>query len=196
MVVYYLALKLFLVSNAIGIIPAILALIKDFPPQRQRVILLRESLFALLLAVFFQFVGHAFLAVLGIQGFALGLCGGVLLLLLGLGMVFPSREADPSNALKQEPFFVPIATPLLAGAGLMSIIMTFSAELNNHWMMLSSLLLAWMGVMGVMFLAPYLLKTLGMKGLQALEKLMGLILMMTSTQMILNGIKQYLNATG
>src|ERR1700738_2861438 len=97
--IYAMALKLFLVSNAVGIVPAVLALVKDFPPERQRQILLRETLFALALAIFFQFVGHAFLSVLNLQEYALRLCGGVLLILLGIGMIFPRHESGPSKLL-------------------------------------------------------------------------------------------------
>lgn len=194
MSIYLIALKLFLVTNPIGNAPAILALVKDFPPERQKKILLRETLFAFLLAVFFQLVGKGFLTALGVETYALRLCGGVLLFLVGLTMVFPLHESTESHVVRQEPYFVPIATPLLTGAGLMSIIMTFSAELNNHFAMFSAIVIAWIGVTAVMAGAPYLLRIFGRRGLLALEQLMGLVLVMISTDMIVKGLNDFIKS--
>jgi len=191
---YLIALKLFLVTNPIGNAPTILALVKDFPPERQQKILLREAFFAFLLAVFFQFVGRAFLSVLGVEDYALRLCGGVLLFLVGLGMVFPVHEKMQAGVLKQEPFIVPIATPLLSGAGLMSIIMTFSAEVDNHLTMFLAILLAWAGVTAVMAGAPFLLRLFGKRGMDALEKLMGLVLVMISVEMFVQGLNDFIQS--
>ena len=194
MSIYLIALKLFLVTNPIGNAPTILALVKDFSAERQKKILLRETLFAFLLAVFFQFVGKGFLEALGVDTYALRLCGGTLLFLVGLIMVFPAHQAVQTNVAKQEPYFVPIATPLLTGAGLMSIIMTFSAELNNHFAMLSAIVIAWIGVTAVMAAAPYLLQIFGKRGLLALEQLMGLVLVMISTDMIVRGLYDFIQS--
>lgn len=192
MTIFLVALKLFLVWNPIGNTPAVLALVKNFSPERQKKILLREAFFAFLLAVFFQFAGKGFLSALGIESYALRLCGGVLLLLVGLTMVFPLREESVVDEQKQEPYFVPIATPLLTGAGLMSIIMTLSAELNNHLAMFSAIFIAWSGVFVVMAAAPYLLRLFGQRGLLALEQLMGLVLVMISTDMFIKGLNAFI----
>lgn len=182
---------LFFVANPIGNSPAILALVKDYSFQQQRWILLRESLFALILVLFFQFVGKAFLSVMGIEGYALGLCGGLLLFFVGLQMVFPSPELVKQNEVRDEPYFVPIATPLLSGPGLMSIVMTLSGQ-HNSWIMVQAILLTWVGVTAVMAVAPYLLRLLGKRGLLALEQLMGLVLVMISLNMIIEGFRQFI----
>ena len=56
-----IAFTFFLVANPIGNSPAILAVVKDLPFERQRMVLLREALIALALALVFQFFGEAFL---------------------------------------------------------------------------------------------------------------------------------------
>jgi len=52
---FALALTFFLVANPIGNSPAIIALVKDFDLKQQKRILYREAIFALLLALFFQY---------------------------------------------------------------------------------------------------------------------------------------------
>lgn len=187
-----LAIKFFLVTNPIGNSPTILALVKDFDFDRQKKIILREGFFALLVALFFQYVGEHFLTFLHIEKFAITMTGGTLLFLVALQMIFCLSEAPEAVALKQEPFIVPIATPLLSGPGLLSIIMIQTQEVGDNLIITSSILLAWVGVMTVMAIAPYLQKLLGKKGLLALEQLMGLILAMIAIQMFVNGMKFYL----
>src|SRR5262249_22140785 len=86
--IYQLAMIFFIVTNPIGNSPAIIALIKDHSLRDQQKILLRESLFAMLLAIFFLFLGETFLNYLHIQNYALRISGGVLLFIVALKMIF------------------------------------------------------------------------------------------------------------
>lgn len=188
-----MALTLFLVANPIGNSPAILALVKDLPFARQRFVLMREALFAFLIALFFQQVGEHFLAALELSDYSLRLCGATILFLIGISMIFPSHTHKQQDKTQREPFIVPIATPLMSGAGLMSIMMTFSAEVDNNLFMIGALVLAWVGVFIVMALAPYLLRLFGKKGLMALEQLMGLIILMLACSMFLHGLTAFIH---
>ena len=185
------ALTFFLVTNPIGNSPAIIAVVKDFPFEQQKRMMLREGLFALIIALFFQYLGQSFLNLLDIQKYAVSMCGGMLLFLVALRMIFSLSEAPQQSALKQEPFIVPIATPLLAGPGLLSIIMLKSNLAPNQWVITLSILVAWIGVLAVLAIAPYLQKLLGKRGLVALEQLMGLILSLISMNMLVRGFSLY-----
>jgi multiple antibiotic resistance protein len=176
---FSIALTFFLVTNPIGNSPAILALVKDFDFERQKKIMVREGVFALLLALFFQYFGELF--------YAVTLTGGTILFLTSLMMIFPKQERGDSHTLKQEPFFVPIATPLLSGAGLLTIIMLYSKQENNDFLITGAILLAWVGVLGVMAGAPYIQRIFGPRGMLALEQLMGMVLALISIEMIVKG---------
>lgn len=185
--IFSIALTFFLVTNPIGNSPAILALVKNFDFDRQKKIMLREAIFALLIALFFQYLGEPFLNLLNIQKYAVTLCGGTLLFLVSLQMIFAMPETESTASLQQEPFFVPIATPLLSGPGLLTIIMLKSQLAQNQFFITCAILIAWIGVIAVMVLAPYLQKILGKRGMVALEQFMGLILAMIAMQMIVQG---------
>lgn len=185
--IFKIAVVFFIVTNPIGNSPMILALVKDFDFERQKKILLRETFFALILVLFFQYCGEAFLSLLHIQDYALTISGGLLLFLVALSMIFVDRSSTDASSLKQEPFIVPIATPLLSGPGLLSIVMLKSKLEDNDFIITSAILIAWIGVVAVMAAAPYLQKLLGKRGLAALEQLMGLILAMISMGMIVTG---------
>lgn len=181
------ALLFFLVTNPVGNTPTILAIVKDYPFERQKKILLREGVFSLLIALFFQYFGEFFLNIVQAETYALTLCGGILLFIVSLHMIFPQQSGGASDKPKQEPFIVPIATPLLTGAGIMSIIMIKAKLAQNNFEITLAILLAFGGVIGVMAIAPYLQKILGKRGLDALEQIMGMVLALIATEMLVKG---------
>lgn len=189
--VWTLVLTFFIVANPIGLSPTILALLKDFNFDRKRKIILRESLIALLLALFFQYFGEFFLSLLQINDFALIITGGILLFMVALQMLFHKPKIAEEKLSKEEPFIVPIATPLISGPGLMTIIMINARTVNNDVIVTLAILLAWCGVMGILLLAPYMQKVFGMRGLTVLEQVMGMLLGLMGVQMIINGSKLF-----
>lgn len=190
--IFQIALTFFLVANPIGNSPAIVALVKDFDFSRQRWIVFREGLIALVLALFFQYLAESFLNIIGIEQYAVRLCGGILLFLVAFNMIFTDPPSTAELSLKEEPFIVPIATPILAGPGLLAIIMLKSQEMQNHLMITLSILLAWVGVLPILLAAPYLQKILGRRGMNALEQLMGLVLTLIATDMVVNGLALFM----
>ena len=97
MSLFQIALTFFLVTNPIGNSPTILALVKDFEFERQKKILIREGLIALLIALFFQYFGEVFLGVLHVKNFAVSITGGVLLFLVALSMIFSTEPSSSSS---------------------------------------------------------------------------------------------------
>jgi len=182
----------FIVTNPIGNSPTIIALVKDHTIRDQQKILFRESLIALLLAVFFLFLGETFLNCLNVQNYALKISGGILLFIVSLNMIFSSRSEAKVDKPKQDPFIVPIATPLLSGAGLLAMIMLYSKQERHDMKILAALLLAWVGITGVLVAAPYIQLFLGRRGLLAMEQLMGMLLAMLAIEMIVQGSSLFL----
>lgn len=186
-----LATTFFIITNPIGNSPAILALIKDYPLERQRYIMMREGGIALLLALFFQYFGECFLGTLMLQDYTIALCGGVLIFIVSLNLIFPKHDESVKVKQKQEPFFVPIATPLLTGPGLLAIVMLNSRLIPGHLTLTLALCVSWIAVMLVLYITPYLKQILGNKGMIALEQFMGMILSMISTDMIVTGLRLF-----
>jgi multiple antibiotic resistance protein len=188
---FSIALIYFLVANPVGNSPAILSLVKDYDFDRQKKIVFREALISLIIALFFQYFGEFFLSLLKISDYALTLTGGIVLFLVALQMLFHKPETSDSLSPKQEPFIVPIATPLISGPGLMTMIMVSSKEANNNFKITLAILIAWIGVIGVLVGAPYLQKLIGKRGMDALEQIMGMILGLISIGMIVNGARLF-----
>lgn len=192
MTVWSIALTLFLVANPIGNTPAFVTLVKDFAFERQKIILFREAVISFLLAVFFLFIGEHFLSAIQIQPYAVSISGGTLLFLVALNMIFPPQNANGKDKKPQEPFIVPIATPLIAGGGTLSTIMIYSAKEQNDLKMFLAICIAWIGVIFVVVSSAYLQKVFGKRGLLALEQLMGMILTMISMEIIVKGVMMFM----
>ena len=186
-------LTLFIVSNPVGCSPAIIALIKDFDFEHQKRIMLRETIAAFLLAIFFQYAGGAFLDQLLIEPYVVKMCGGILLIFVSLRMIFPPPHAHElkKEKIKKEPIIVPIAMPLIAGPALLTMIMVYSQDATNPLFITLAITVTWIGVGAVLLSAPYLNKFIGKRGLDVLERLMGMVLTLLAVEMILGGLKLF-----
>jgi len=189
-----IALTIFLVANPIGNIPGFIALLKDFPFERQKRILFRESIFSYFLAIAFLFAGEQFLEIIQIKEYTVSLSGGVLLVIVSLEMIFPPSLPTDKEHLPQEPFIVPIATPLITGGGVLSTILIYAAKVQNYPKIALAITIAWVFVIAIVVASAYLLKVLGRRGLLALEQLMGMVLLLIAVEILSGGIRLFIKA--
>jgi len=188
---FNLAITFFLVANPVGNSPAIMALLKNYDFAKQKRIMLRESFISFLVAIFFQFFGDLFLGALGVSLYALSFTGGIVLFATALRMIFQKPESPTETKLTTEPFFVPIAMPIISGPGLMTIIMVKARETEDFLGISLAIVIAWIGVTAVLWLSPNLQKVVGKRGMDALEQIMGMILGLISINMIVDGAHQF-----
>ena len=69
-----------------------LAVLSSQPEEKRRGIIIRELTIALIALMLFLFFGGALLDFLGLQQSSLRISGGIILFLVPLGMVFPSKS--------------------------------------------------------------------------------------------------------
>lgn len=185
-------LLLLLVIDPIGNIPVFLTTLQGVPQRRHRPIIVRELLIALGVLVVFMFSGRALLRALQISEPSLTVAGGVLLFLIALRMVFPRGEGMYDLNIKGEPFIVPLAVPFVAGPSAMaSVLLISSGEPERRLEWLLALLLAWAITGTTLYLASDLRRLLGDRVLTAVERLMGMILVAISVQMLMTGIAKF-----
>lgn len=184
---------LFLVMDPLGNIPFFMTSLKKVAPQRRQWVIARELLIALLIMVVFLFAGQGLLGVLQVSREALTAAGGIILMLIAVRMVFPSPETTLEEvSLAAEPFIVPLAIPYTAGPSLLATEILLMSQDPSRWMVwLAAVLIAWVLSASILFASGYLERILGERVLLALERLMGMILVLISTQMILSGIQEF-----
>lgn len=193
MTIFSASVLLFLVIDPIGNIPFFLTALKNVAPSRQKIIILREILIALVVLIIFLFAGPYLLRTLGISEPSLTLSGGIILFLIAIKMVFPSTQITLEQSTDGEPFIVPLAIPYVAGPSAMAAVLFIMNQNPERWLeWLLALLIAWLISGLIIFLSSNLSRFLGQKGLIAIERLMGMILVTIAVQMFMNGIIQFL----
>jgi multiple antibiotic resistance protein len=191
------ALLLFLILDPLGNVPVFLSLLRPLTPQRQRVVLARELLIALVVLMLFLWCGKFALELMHLREESVSIAGGIVLFLIGIRMIFPRPEGLMGEIPDGEPFIVPMAIPLVAGpSGMAAVILMGSndpARLGD-WSL--ALMIAWVATAAILFSATYLYKWLGQRALTAVERLMGMLLVAISVQMLMDGIATYLKIQG
>jgi len=185
------AVVLFFVMDPLGNIPVFLSILQDVEPKRRWKIILRESIIALGILSLFLFFGQGFLNLLHLESESVRIAGGIILFIIGIRMVFPSRHGGVMGTnFDGEPLIVPLAIPLIAGPSTMATLLLFvnsDPTKMLEWSIV--LLIAWVLTAVILLSAPLFFKILRRRGLAAVERLMGMILIMISVQMLVTGLK-------
>jgi multiple antibiotic resistance protein len=190
------ALLLFLILDPLGNIPVFLGLLRSLPPQRQRIVVMRELLIALGVLMVFLWGGRYALELMHLRQESVSIAGGIVLFLIGLRMIFPPPEGLMGELPEGEPFIVPLAIPMVAGpSGMAAVMLMGSQEPDRMGAWSLALMIAWAATAALLFSATYLYKWLGLRVLTAIERLMGMVIVAISVQMLLDGITAYLRVT-
>jgi multiple antibiotic resistance protein len=184
---------LVLTMDPFGNVPSFVSILKAVPPERRQRVVMRELLVALGLMLAFLFLGRQLTGLLGIRNEAISIAGAMVLFLVAIHMILPgSGRSLTSQAEDTDPFIVPLATPLVAGPATLATLILISSREGQGLVGLVALLVAWMVTFAILVCAPTLMRFLGERGARAVERLMGMILVMLSVQMFLNGLREYL----
>lgn len=189
------AVMLFLIMDPLGNLPIFLAILKHIDKKRRRTVMIRELLIALVVMLLFLFVGEQILSFLNLQQEAVSIAGGIILFLIAIRMIFPSAGSVTGLAAGEEPFIVPMAIPLLAGPSILASLLLLAHQNPDQMFEWSvALIIAWAASALILMFYELFNRILGEKGLAAVERLMGMLLVMISVQMLLDGIADYLKS--
>lgn len=185
------AFLLFLIMDPLGNVPIFLAALKDVAPQRKLWVIGRELLIALVVLFVFLLAGQLILNAMHLRQESVAIAGGIVLFLIGVKMIFPPSEGLFGDLPGGEPFIVPMAIPSIAGPSVLAALMLLTSDHPDRTVDWSiALLIAWSGTAIILLSSTLLYKILGKAVLVAFERLMGMLLIALSVQMMIDGIKQ------
>ena len=183
---------LLLVLDPLGNVPVMMALMRNVAPERRVRVILRECAFAMLLLLLFLGMGGRFLQLLGLSQSSVGIAGGIILFLIALRMVFESSENVFGGLPQGEPFIVPIAVPFLAGPSALGTVILLGTKESPSLLHAGLALLLAMAVTAVvLLLGQRIVKLVGERGVEAIQRLMGLLLTAIAVEMFLNGLMRF-----
>jgi multiple antibiotic resistance protein len=187
---YSAVVTLFLVMDPLGNIPVFLAVLKGVAPERRRAVLVREILLAYVVLLVFLFLGAHLLELLQLEQETISISGGIVLFLIALRMIFPSEGGMIGETLEGEPFVVPLAIPLIAGPStLASLLLLQRSGAGQSYRLLAAVTVAWALTAVILLSSTFFYRLLRQRGLVAMERLMGMLLVMVAVQMLMNGLR-------
>jgi small neutral amino acid transporter SnatA (MarC family) len=176
--IFGIAVLVFLVTDPFGNIAIYLAALKTVAPERRMRVALRELLLALALLMLFLTFGDKILSGLGLSREATAIAGGIILFVIAMRLIFPR------------------ATPAVAGPSALAVLMTLRSTYDGPlWELYLAVGLAWLATASILLQASWLQKFLGPRGLTAVERLTGMLLIMLSVDMLLDNLQSILHIT-
>ena len=185
---------LIIIMDPIGNVPVFLSILKNIPLERRKKIIIRELIIAFAILLFFMFIGRYLLQLLQIEQSSLGIAGGIILFIIAIRMIFPGTKPMFTHNEEAEPLIVPLAIPMLAGPSAIAAVILLMAQEPGRWIEWVFVVFVASLISGIILISSEALGSkLGNRALTAIERLMGIFLIMVSVDFILDGIKQTFN---
>lgn len=171
------------VMDPVGNTPFFLTFTRSFSKEERTKLALSAVLYAGGILIVFMFLGNAILSVFQISIESFRIAGGIVLLVLGLKILFGIDTGSKKEEAEKNTGIMPLATPLIAGPGMVSLVIVLAKEYGYALTLagvLSNLFLSYV----LFLLAPYILKVFGKKEIMVFANMMGLILMAIGVEFI------------
>ena len=195
----YLFAGLFSVLNPIGTVPIFVGLtMDDDKKERSRISLWTAiNVFAILVISFF--FGEYVLSFFGISIEALRIAGGIIIATSGFSLLTGnfnkkrgvSKKVESDAQRRNDIALTPLAIPMLAGPGSISLLIAFYHEHHEMFEIVISVL-AILTVAVTIFIilrsAHYLAKILGASGIVAISRIIGFIVIAIGIQYIITSV--------
>lgn len=171
-------LTLFAVIDVLGSIPIII----DLKNKMGKIQSLKATLVSAGIMIAFLFVGEKILELVQIDNASFAMAGGIVIFIIGLEMVL-NRTFIKADENTTAGTIVPLAFPLIAGAGTMTTLISLRASFNVYTEIIPAILINLLIVFIVLNLIDPLERLLGNGGISVLRKVFGVILIAISIRL-------------
>jgi multiple antibiotic resistance protein len=189
---------LFIVIDPILVTPIFASLTKDETPRERLRIAFMAAVYSIIILLAFGFAGNAVLHHMGVTLPAFRAAMGIILFIMGFRMFFnPDGETQaktpgPKASSRDNLAFFPLAIPMLAGPGAIATIMLLmgpgASPVDKASALISSIVVLAIAVLMMAF-ASRIGDALGRTGMNAITRILGMLLMALSTQYVFDGIR-------
>ncbi len=173
---------LFAVIDIVGSIPVIIDLRKKVGHIQSE----KATIIAGLLMIAFLFVGEEILRLVGIDVQSFAVAGSFILFFLAMEMILGVRifkDEEPETAS-----VVPLAFPLIAGAGTLTTILTIRAEYHTVNIAVA-IVINMIFVYAVLKSSQKIERFIGKSGINVIRKVFGIILLAIAVKLFINNVR-------
>lgn len=177
---------LFAVIDILGAIPIVVELRSRVGHIQSE----KATIVAAVIMIAFLFIGNEILNLIGIDVNSFAVAGAFVLFFLALEMILGIRlykDEAPSTAS-----IVPLAFPLIAGAGVLTTLLSLKSQYQNI-NIIFGILLNMVFVYIVLKMSGKIEKLLGNTGLSVIRKVFGIILLAIAVKLFASNVKGLIN---
>ncbi len=195
----YLFFALFSVLNPIGTVPIFVGLTQDYHKKERSRVSLWTAIDVFIILIISYFIGQYVLKFFGISIDSLRIAGGLIIVSSGFSLLTGkfsktrgiNKQVEQEIQNRNDIALTPLAIPMLAGPGSMSLLIAFYQE-NHTTNAIFASCFAILAVSLIIFLmlrsAHYLSKILGASGIVAISRIIGFIVIAIGIQYIVSAI--------
>ncbi len=193
-------------SNPFSTVPLLMSLTAGQDVKARKAQGDKATLYGTVIMLVALFFGTLILDFFNISVPALRVAGGFIVCFFGFNMLIKqNRQEDDHREMpgKEDFSFIPLAMPSLVGPGTLSIIMTFATQINTqtstlgivtgYLVMIAAIGATSMTTFFVLRSSHLIMQLLGEKGIEAMTRIMGLILVCIGVQFIADGVKGFIS---
>ena len=197
-------LALLPMSNPFSTVPLLVALTKGQAPDFQRSQGDRAVIYGAIIMLVTLLLGALIMKFFNISLPALRIAGGFIICFYGFGMLTRNNVANNDSSFdnSEDYAIVPLAMPSLVGPGTISIIITFSTQINEqssilglvigYGVVITAIFATAMTSFFVLRSSKFIMKLLGTKGIDVMTRFMGLILVCVGVQFFADGLEGFI----
>lgn len=197
----------FAIMNPIANVPIFLGLTSGNDEQTTATVAFRSLILAFLIVSLFSVAGKVIFELFGLTLPAFQITGGLLVFLIGFHMLQGNHSSvqHPSEEDKKKSMEAaldvavsPLAMPILAGPGTIAAAMNFSAGGGLMEMVVTIVMFALLCVVTYLFFVfgEKFVTYIGASALGVITRMMGLIIAVIGTQMVIEGVRGFLEHAG
>ncbi|MCF8268525.1 MAG: MarC family protein [Crocinitomicaceae bacterium] len=185
--------SLFSLINPLSAMPVFISLTNGFPKDHLFRTIRRTSLYVFLVCLISFLIGEFVLNFFGVSIHALKIAGGIIISRSGFQLLNAQHKSDvqgpieDESRMKEDISFSPLAMPLLAGPGSISLLINLALQHEAYdakAIVIAAIFTVCLSIYLILSSAPFILKYLGQSGLRTMSKIMGLLVLSIGIQMI------------
>lgn len=203
---FYVFVTLVAMLNPVEAAAAFATLTGGCSSEDQARIASRAALVAGITLIAFAFVGEALLGALGVEIGAFKIAGGLLLLKVGFNMVFAEKTdrqtADQAKAAAaaSDPSVFPLAIPIITGPGALTASVALVNATREHQLLNGGIFVAAAVIVVLityfsMRAAQTLMRWFGETGIDAVSRIVGIVVAAIAVQLVINGVSSLTSLT-
>lgn len=179
---------LFAVIDIVGSVPIII----DLRQKASTIYPLRATVISMLIMIGTLFLGESILNVIGVNINSFAVAGSFVLFFISLEMIL-GVKLFRDEEISKTAYIVPLAFPIIAGAGTMTSILTIRAEFETE-NIIAAIIINCLFIFAVLSLTRPIEKLLGVGGIAVLRKVFGIIIMALAVKLFSANIQELFHA--